>query len=1396
MNSRTRNTLPSIHTEGGLLPADLLQRILNRDKSLTGLDVESYHLPQNEKLNEAISRSWTRLQGDWSVFTSQREKLSKEDTGTSITRERWLLPLFQELGYGRLTSARAMEIQGKSFPISHIWGTVPLHLVGCNLSLNTRTPGAAGAARISPHSLLQEYLNINDEVQWGVVTNGLKLRVLRDFASLTRQAYVEFDLEAMFTGEAYSDFVLLWMVCHQSRFEIRKELENTCLLEAWSKTSREQGTRALDTLRGGVEDAIRTLGSGFLKHSANTSLKEKLRSGKLDKQEYFWQVLRLVYRMIFLFVTEDRDLLMLPLEKTSTNARERYVRYFSTQRLREIVELNRGSRHSDRYELLAKVTQVLGSTEGCPQLALPALGGWLFSVQAALDLEDCRLENRALFAAVYSLAYMKEDGLLRAVDYRNLGPEELGSVYESLLELHPDVNTETGEFSLFSAAGNERKTTGSYYTPTSLITELLNSALDPVIEQALIDKADKESREAALLDLKVCDPACGSGHFLVNAAHRLARRLAQVRSDGEEPAPDAVRGALRDIVRHCIYGVDINPMAVELCKVNLWLDSIEPGKPLSFLDAHIKCGNSLVGIGLKMHIDKLMVPSEAFNPVTGDDKPTALLLKKRNKEELAGKESLFVTVLNSQEDLRDWLAGRVKVLNQMREESVADVQAKQDAFRAMTCSDEYIKQKQVADLWTAAFFWQIGKPTSGGITITIPTHGQLQRLRDGNATQVGLMETVEKIAAGQGFFHYPLEFPEVEISGGFDCILGNPPWERIKLQEEEFFASRDLNIAFAINKASRSSLINSLESSNPLLAREFSIAKHYADATLKFMRESSRFPLTGAGDVNTYALFSENNRNLLNRKGYCGLVLPSGIATDEMTKDFYSRVVIDNEIVSLYDFENRENLFPSVDSRIKFTLLTISKVEHLKAEYVFFASRPQQLSDIRRRFYLNRDDIALFNPNSFTTPIFRTNCDADIARQIYCKVPILEDEKSNSNTWQIKLLRMLDMGGASHLFTNQPSENTYQLYESKMIAAYDHRFANVVTNPENKFRPGQPQETSIENHLDPNFKPKSQWYIPKQNVHSLFSGTLPKWFICFKRIVGVTNERTLSATIIPISGVSDSLVEILSNESSIRQSCLLANLNSLVLDFITRLKVSATTINHFVLKQFPILPPDIYSQENISFIIPRVLELVFTSYDLQTFASDLGYAGDPYTWDAFRRAILRAELDAYFARMYGLNHKQLRYILDPADLTERELEDILDPWEEVSGALDPAGYATRTAASDFPGETFRVLKEKENRLYGEYRTRRLVLEAWERIKDLEIGNPEGYVRPAGESVPVQVKESAPTYDVMTSNPGQPTLTDFTMYKCSVCGRHVMAFDRENHVNEKHGGSQVEWRKMG
>ena len=849
MQTISRTTFTTVKTEGAILPADLLQRIAD-GKDLDGLTPADYHLAPNERLNEAINRAWNRCLGAWIGFQDKRSDLLAADLGTTLTREGWLLILFQELGYGRLQTSGGIEVDGTSYPISHAWGDIPIHLVTFRQDLDRQVETKAGKRR-KPHSLMQEYLNRADEALWGFISNGLRLRILRDNVSLTRAAYVEFDLESMMDGELYADFALLWMLCHQSRVEGDDPAD--CRLERWSKLAAERGTRALDSLRDGVQEAISALGRGFLAHPANKPLRESLKSGELTGQDYYRQLLRLVYRLIFLFAAEDRELLLPP--DATEDARRHYLDFYSARRLRQMAETRRGGPHADLYRGLRLVFSLL--RDGYEPLALPALGSFLFSERATPDLDRTDLANNALLEAIRALAFTIEGRVRRGVDYRNLGAEELGSIYESLLELHPELNTDAATFALSAGGGSERKTTGSYYTPTSLINNLLDTALEPVVEDRL--KSATDSPEHAILSIKVVDPACGSGHFLIAAAHRLARHLARVRTGDEEPAPEELRTALRDVVRECIHGVDMNEMAVELCKFNLWLESLESGKPLGFLERNIQCGNSL--IGATPALLNAGIPDDAFKPIEGDDKKYCTEFRKLNKKQKQ-QMSLLDTGLQPWDRLGD-IAASMMELAELSDESIDDVRLKESVYEDMVRSSEYEYGRLRADVWCAAFVWK--KTTEFAYPITEDVFRKIEK--SPFTISPWMKAEIQRLQAQYQFFHWHLAFPHVfralskgeELeneqigwSGGFDVVLGNPPWEGLQTDPQEFFATVAPEIAGAPNMAQRNKLIEGLHILDADLYEMWTQEVRQGESTRLFLRVSGRYPLTSYGRLNTY----------------------------------------------------------------------------------------------------------------------------------------------------------------------------------------------------------------------------------------------------------------------------------------------------------------------------------------------------------------------------------------------------------------------------------------------------------------------------------------------------------------------------------------------------------------
>ena len=1445
---RTRKTeaalsLPATLTlEGGLFLPDQVQKAM---QGLASAQQDAdYQLPKGLKAKDEYSRAFQIACAQWQDFAQQLER--RDIDATQLTT-RFVQELLRDAFGYNLSPARPQEVDGRCYPVSFLAGNLPILVAPHTLGLDDADASMAiegsSSRRKTPFQAMQELLNASESLLWGIVSNGRQLRLLRDAASLTRPSFLEIDLTDLLGSKRYAEFANVWRLLHASR--ALTDAQNTsCIWERWRHEGQQEGTRVRDGLRNGVEQALLRLGEGFLQHPSNDKLRTALDSGQLSRDAYFQQLLRLVYRLIFVFTVEERGVLHPQWNDPETKAARRaYAEGYALARLRNFSLKRRPrNRHDDQWQAIRIVFR--GLDQGEPRLALPALGG-LFAASQCKDLDAASLDNAHLLEALKDLRWARPPGSdsLVPVDYRNMGPEELGSVYESLLELVPTVDVHARSFDFVgrtdaaSTAGNARKLTGSYYTPDSLVQELIRSALEPVIEQRLA--SSPAAPEAALLAIRVIDPACGSGHFLLAAARRLAERLALLRSvaSGYEGAirPKDYRHALREVVAHCIYGVDRNPMAVELARMALWLEGFEEGRPLDFLDHHLQVGDALLGL---TDLDALTqgISKDAFKPLSGDDREVCKALTKTNAVAL----KQLTRDLQSQQMLlgMDNTSGlqAMRAIEDMPTNTPEQVSIKETRWLTFMQTAAQSPLAQAADVLVGAFLL----PKTTDRSATVPTSATLHTLlttpNDITGPAADAVAAARAACAEARVLHWPLAFPQVFARGGFDCVLGNPPWEVNQMGEEEFFASRDPNIA-ALAGDSRKKAIESLSKTSPRLWEEFSETSRRIAATNIFFRESGRFPLTAVGKLNTYPLFAETILQIHARDGRAGFIVPTGIATDDSTKAYFGHITQSKRLVSLYDIENREAVFPSVHRSYKFCLLTLGASE--QAEFVCFATQVSQLADERRRFTLTPEDFRLINPNTLTCPVFRSKRDAELTKKLYRAAPVLiyeanaEDNSANAgelpaeNPWGITFSQgLFNMTSASHLFKDEESPNHLPLYEAKLIHHFDHRWATYTTDPNTGTVASR--DVTLQEKQDASFSITPRYWVParevwlrladlpdelmralkaddghatvlavtkvlfgrhltalraqapgtaalaawesfidlhayakdidpeelgvkplKKNAGGLLDEGLPlaeqqllrlaeeasnlpmppaglsseesaqrlaerwlkescpQWLMGWRDICRATDERTVIASVLPAVGVGHTMPLLTTVWDARQTSALLGNLCSLVLDFCARVKIGGTHLTYSYLKQFPVIPPERYTEPDLDFIAPRILELTYTAKDMAPWATALisGWKLDngnwkpgtpepirrsplaPFPFDPARRAILRAELDAYYARLYGLDRDELRYILDP---------------EDVMG-------------NDYPSETFRVLKDREIREYGKYRTQRLVLEAWDRI---------------------------------------------------------------------------------
>ncbi|WP_063739505.1 Eco57I restriction-modification methylase domain-containing protein [Streptomyces anulatus] len=1368
----------AVRVEGTLLSADLINKVRFADRELPGAAPADYGLPRGVRVEDAASRKWEYLKATYANFQEQLEELGEQTDPVKVTYREWLGVLLDELGYqGRTAVPKpGIPVPGRTDPyrVSHQWQQhLPVHLLGWNTDLDR----GIGHGR-APQSMVQELLNVSDEHLWALLSNGRVLRVLRDSTALVGSAYVEFNLEAIFGGDQFADFLLLYAMLHSSRFELvakpekkrrgaaaavdsEEDADDTdadpdevllddaaaltpadCRIEWWRVHAIETGIRARDRLRNQVKQALSILGSGFL--GANPELGEALtRGGKAALDDFHHELLRLAYQLIFLFVAEDRDALLLrPEPKTSRKASEtlerarvHYARYFSTARLRRIALRRKGDQNGDLWQGLRIVLDALGQDGGLPALALPELGGLYFRADqdTAHDallpgspepLRAAKLPNENLLDAVKLLSRVRDkQGRPSRVDYRHLGADELGSVYESLLELIPRHDVTKHEFWLQDlVAGNKRKTTGSYYTPSVLIEKLLDNALDPAITRHAASGNPDD-----LLKIRFVDPSCGSGHMLVAAARRIALRYCQMYDGEREPAPEKVREAMGKVVRSCVHGVDINPLAAEIAKVSLWLESLNPGEPLAFLDDRIKVGNALLGTTPRLLEEGIR--EEAFKKLEGDEAKAVADARDRNRKERKGIEVWIQSQLG--EPAVRTSTAKVRVAAEEAaarpvRRGLAAIRELAKRHREFEANPELERLKKVADAWCAAFIWPKRKDAPAPITTST-----LKRLEEGKKLegiarplppmgedpvpesdedrewreQAGERE-LRAVVARNRFFHWHLEFPrvfrvedtdapdanaETGWQGGFDAVLGNPPWERVKIQKKEWFAAQNPYVADAETASERERRIGALLTSvdehgdaiegDRKLHREYLIAQRESKGTTNMLRDSGIFPLTGKGDVNTYAVFAEKSRMLVGPEGMAGLVLPTGIATDKTTSGFFSDLVERRQLHTVLDLENEEKLFADVTNRVAFCLFTFGGparvFEHVRL--AFRARRPDQLD--AREFTLDAEGFRRINPNSRTAPVCESPEHLRVLQGIHERVPLLLGRgHGETDPWRLgPFLRMLDMATNSKSFRSadalmrdgwvgdgtvftKDSERYLPLYEGKFAHHYDARFATYANATQAQINKGTLPRLDTEAHQDPTALPLPRHWVHEAEVDARLAEDVANqrkewphdWLLGWRDVCRASDERTVIASVLPRTAVGHTEPLFMPTDLAACLGAFLANLSSFVLDFAARQKIQGAHLTYTYLEQLPVLAPGEYAKPVTwlgdhslePWIRTRVLELTYTSYEMGPWAEHLGDEGAPFVWDEDRRFLMRAELDAAYFHLYGIERKDLDLVLD------------------------------------------------------------------------------------------------------------------------------------------------------
>ena len=1235
-----------------------------------------------------------------------------------------------------------------------------------------------GTQASSPHAQILRYLataeNVTDgQLRWGILTNGSVWRLYDQKTRPRATAYYQADLQALLAADDEDGLRAFHLLFRRSAF-VRRPGAAATFLETALDEGRRYEQRVAQSLAGVVFERVFPSLVQALADATNQPM-PRIREAALI----------FLYRLLFVLYAEDRGLL--PVDDS------RYDDYGLRKRVRDDVA-QRMARNdtfsgaaSSYYDHLGTLFRLID--RGDPSIGLPPYNGGLFTAAAAPLLNQVRLSDAVIAPIVHDLSHTETDGQPGYVNYRDMSVQQLGSIYERLLEQEP-VRNPDGQVHI-RPNPYARKDSGSFYTPQELVDLIVDQTLKPLVDERLAafearagelrgDRRPKAERRAelarldpaqAVLDLKVLDPAMGSGHFLVSAVDFLTDDIADL-IEFAPAVPDWLEGndayhsplldrvaAIRDDILHraaesgwvvneaqltdqaiirrlvlkrCIYGVDKNQLTVELAKVSLWLHSFTVGAPLSFLDHHLRCGDSLLGLRIadaKTELQRLEVPMFVESALQGVENAAHGMrqieqLSDADVTEVHQSESLFHAVESATADLRgflDTLAGLrwhtagMKVRQRAQFESPLTETLAANPTQAFPLLTHGSSTADLSPL-PAGEAQSLPRTRSGGegssaqpppaaeaasSSLSPLTSHSSSLSPSPSPAFTNLLKESKSIAQDESFLHWEAAFPGVwrhwqdqTPEGGFDAVIGNPPWDRIKLQEVEWFATRDPELARAPTAAARREGIRRLRELDDPLAEAFDQAKARADRLGQVLRASGHYPLLGGGDINLYSLFVERSLRLVKPGGLVGLLTPSGIYADKTAARFFKSVSTTGRVAGIFDFENRRlgtdqpPFFPDIDSRFKFCALIVGGTERKFSETrcAFFLHDTDTKDDPNRGFTLSPDDFARVNPNTGTAPVFRTRRDADLTRRIYQDHPVLVDRSGDEErrVWPVRYVRMLDMTNDSHLFRTAAQledEGFYPvqgncwkrgndlclpLYEGKMVQAFDHRAASVVVNPQNLNRPAQPRETTADEHANPNWLPVPQFCVDEQDIE-LPDGL--NWSIGFKHVSSPTNVRTMIACAVPFAGCGNSFPVLLptSDDEEAVQAykevahAVLGNLNALAFDFAARQKLQGQNLNLFVVEQFPVLSLDAYNRRfgdrtAADLVRDHVLRLTYTAHDMAPFARDLGHHGPPFPWDPEDRRHLRARLDALYFHLYGLDRDAAAYILSTFPIIQRHDE--------------------------------------------------------------------------------------------------------------------------------------------
>ena len=1190
----------------------------------------------------------------------------------------------------------------------------------------------------------------NRKVRWAILSNGRVWRLYYADAKSVLDGYFEADLAEILalpgtqaklappTGESDADrrarlFKTFVLAFRPEAFRPDPELDGRTFHEFALAEGAHWETKVRTDLS---EVVFRDVFPGLVRGLAAADKQAPAPFTPTYLEELREAALTVLYRLLFALYAEDRDLLP---------AHDRNYDAYSLSGVRDDVAARHDAgtepsqRRTNWWDRCAGLFRTID--EGDEAAGVPPYNGGLFARQRAPIVERASLSDRTFGPLLDKLSRTKKDDRLVRINFRDLSVRELGAIYERLLEFEPVAEA--------SAPGGldvrpnpfSRKSSGSYYTPDELVSLIIARTVGPLVDERIEafrkaaarpprDKRTEAERLSELadadpaskiLDLKICDPAMGSGHFLVSLIDYLAVRVvtaigeASAIAGGDYASPllprladirERIRAeALKNrwtireaqltdqnlikrmVLKRCVYGVDKNLMAVELAKVALWLHTFTAGAPLSFLDHHLRCGDSLFGERVRPALDELqrragMFIGDAIRRAEGGIKGMEFVENKTDAEiaEVKASAEAFAEV----ERVTAPLARTLDALQGVKWFFNGDKRDKsQDADRGLW---EGVSSGAFGEAFDILSDQAAPHAAPNG-----SNNGRELADRERRAREAGeFLARVRALAAQERFLHWEVAFPGVwrnwqsdAPEGGFDAVVGNPPWDRMKMQEVEWFAARAPEIAKQARAADRKDEIAKLKKKGDPLAAAYDLASAGAEKAMERARVSGDYPLLSRGDINLYSLFVERAQALIKPSGVAGLLTPSGIASDLTASAFFKGVASAGRVVCLFDFENRrgegrEPFFPDVDSRFKFCVFVVGGAKRASqaADCAFFLRDSPERAGADALFRMTAEDFALVNPNTGTAPIFRTRRDAEIITAIYRRLPVLVDRSSGveAKAWPVKYFTMFHMTNDSGLFWTREklekhgaypvelgrwrkgSEEWVPLYVGRMIHQFDHRAASVTVNEENLHNAALSEGVDTSDHADPSFVPDAQYWVQSE----LVAWPKPKSNqIAFRDIARSTDARTFISALIPFAAAGNKL-PMCQTDGVATDAILVANFNSFAFDFVARNKSQSTTLNWFIVEQLPVVPPAAYAhtfgpKTAADIVRDHVLRLTYTAFDMQPFARDMGYDGAPFVWNEAERRHLRARLDALYFHLYGIaDEDDIRYILSTFPIVERK----------------------------------------------------------------------------------------------------------------------------------------------